>query len=242
MKSEKEKMLAGELYNPLDPELVRDRLFVRERCMDFNQSRSADAAGRAQILEKIFGKQTDVWLEPPFYCDYGTNITLGSKVFFNFNCVVLDVMAVHIGNHTMFGPSVQIYTAMHPVDADERRRGLEFAKPVRMGSDIWWCHKLSGRHDWRPHGYRCWKRGDAGFASRRFCRGQPMSRGEEPEIGKVRAHSRKTWDRQDWVAFENLLGGLFDCSPSRRMGRTQKKDAPAFAGASESVRRTNLSS
>jgi maltose O-acetyltransferase len=137
MKSEKEKMLAGELYNPLDPELVRDRLFVRERCMDFNQSRSADTAGRAQILEKIFGKQTDVWLEPPFYCDYGTNITLGSKVFFNFNCVVLDVMAVHIGNHTMFGPSVQIYTAMHPVDADERRRGLEFAKPVRIGSDIW---------------------------------------------------------------------------------------------------------
>jgi maltose O-acetyltransferase len=80
---------------------------------------------------------TDVWLEPPFYCDYGRNIALGRKVFFNFNCVILDVMAVRIGDRTLCGPAVQIYTAVHPLDAAERSRGLEFAKPVAIGSDVW---------------------------------------------------------------------------------------------------------
>jgi maltose O-acetyltransferase len=78
-----------------------------------------------------------LWMQPPFFCDYGYNIYTGEKVFFNFNCVVLDVTRVSIGSRTLFGPNVQIYTATHPLDADERASGLEYAKPVTIGSDVW---------------------------------------------------------------------------------------------------------
>ncbi len=107
-------------------------------CQALNNSRDEEEALRAQILQELFGSAGESpWIQPPFFCDYGTNITLGDKVFFNFNCVVLDVAAVRIGNHTMFGPNVQIYTATHPMDAAERRRGLEFAKPISIGDDVW---------------------------------------------------------------------------------------------------------
>lgn len=137
MKSEKEKMLAGELYDPLDIELANDRRRAREICRELNASHPGDAAARSRLCAALLGTLSDAWIEPPFQCDYGRNIRLGRKVYFNFNCVVLDVMPVRIGNHTLFGPAVQIYTAMHPTDADERRRGLEFAKPVTIGDDVW---------------------------------------------------------------------------------------------------------
>lgn len=75
-------------------------------------------------------------MEPPFFCDYGTNILLGKKYFFNFNCVVLDVCQVRIGDYTLFGPAVQIYTATHPQNAELRRK-QEFGKPVEIGADVW---------------------------------------------------------------------------------------------------------
>jgi maltose O-acetyltransferase len=103
--TEREKMLAGELYDPLDNELFG------------------------------WGGET-VWMQPPFFCDYGTNIELGERVFFNFNCIVLDVCRVRIGDCTLIGPAVQIYTAMHPMDAAQRRVA-EFGKPVDVGSDVW---------------------------------------------------------------------------------------------------------
>jgi maltose O-acetyltransferase len=78
-----------------------------------------------------------VWLQPPFFCDYGSNIHLGKKVFFNFNCVVLDVCEVRIGDRTMFGPAVQVYAATHPLDAAERSSGRELGKPVVIGADVW---------------------------------------------------------------------------------------------------------
>jgi maltose O-acetyltransferase len=137
MKSQKDRMLAGELYDPLDPELSRDRRQARDICRELNASAPGDAEARQRLLTALFRAVSDVWIEPPFHCDYGSNISVGRKVFFNFNCVVLDVMRVQIGNHTLLGPAVQIYTAMHPVDADERRRGLEFAKPVTIGDDVW---------------------------------------------------------------------------------------------------------
>jgi maltose O-acetyltransferase len=136
MKTEKQKMLSGELYDPLDPELTRERQKAREHCRALNAS-GIDATERSRIIAALLGTMTDVWIEPPFYCDYGRNLTVGRNVYFNFNCVVLDVMPVVIGDHTLFGPAVQIYTAMHPIDAIERRRGLEFAKPIRIGSDVW---------------------------------------------------------------------------------------------------------
>ncbi len=137
MLTEKQKMLAGELYDALDPELARERQECRELLKLLNDSREDQTDERQRLLAKLFGTATDAWIQPPFYCDYGTNISLGSKVFFNFNCIVLDVMKVTIGSHTLFGPAVQIYTAMHPLNAIERRSGLEFAKPIAIGSDVW---------------------------------------------------------------------------------------------------------
>lgn len=137
MTTEREKMLAGELYNPLDRELTRDRERARDLCWDLNATREGEQARRRQILQSLLAAGgDDVWIQPPFFCDYGTNIRLGKKCFFNFNCVVLDVCEVTIGDHTLFGPAVQIYTATHPLNA-ELRRSQESGKPIRIGSDVW---------------------------------------------------------------------------------------------------------
>jgi maltose O-acetyltransferase len=137
MRSETEKMLAGELYDPLDPDLVHARDRARDLCQDLNATREADQENRRRILKELFGAGGDsVWMQPPFYCDYGGNIRLGERVFFNFNCVVLDVCRVTIGDFTLFGPAVQIYTATHPMNAALRRK-QEFGKPVAIGSDVW---------------------------------------------------------------------------------------------------------
>lgn len=137
MKTEKEKMLAGELYNALDPQLAGEREKCRDLCKRLNDSREGEQEERARILAALFGTETNAWIQPPFYCDYGSNIALGSKVYFNFNCVVLDVARVTIGDRTLFGPAVQIYAATHPLDAGERRSGLESGAPVTIGSDVW---------------------------------------------------------------------------------------------------------
>src|SRR6478672_8266324 len=137
MKSERAKMLAGELYDPLDPELSRERQRCRDLCQRLNDSREDRQEERRLILADLFGCATDAWIQPPFFCDYGSNIVLGSKCFFNFNCVVLDVMRVEIGSNVLVGPSVQIYSATHPISALERRTLVEFAKPVSIGSDVW---------------------------------------------------------------------------------------------------------
>jgi maltose O-acetyltransferase len=137
MATELEKMLAGELYDPLDDELVRARDRARDLCQDLNATREVDRDLRRRILEQLFGKGGDtVWMQPPFFCDYGSNILLGERVFFNFNCVVLDVCQVAIGDFTLFGPAVQIYTATHPMNAELRRK-QEFAKPIEIGPDVW---------------------------------------------------------------------------------------------------------
>ncbi len=137
MKSEKEKMLAGELFDPRDPELSRERERCREIFRRFNATPESQKDETQRLLGELFGKATDAWIQQPFFCDYGTNITLGTGVFFNFNCVVLDVAPVTIGDHVLVGPAVQIYTATHPVDPVERRSGLESGKPVSIGSDVW---------------------------------------------------------------------------------------------------------
>jgi len=137
MKTEHQKMLAGELYDPTDPELVAARARARDLCHALNATREAEEQERRRILHELFGAGGDTaWMQPPFFCDYGQNITLGDRVFFNFNCVVLDVCSVLIGSFTLFGPAVQIYTPMHPLNAAQRRRE-EFGKPVEIGSDVW---------------------------------------------------------------------------------------------------------
>ncbi len=137
MRSERDKMLAGELYYSLDPELATARERARDLCHAFNATRESESETRRQLLLSLLGSGGDsVWLEPPFHCDYGTNIFLGERVYFNFNCVVLDVCRVEVGDYTLFGPNVQIYTATHPMNAELRRK-QEFAKPIVIGSDVW---------------------------------------------------------------------------------------------------------
>ncbi len=130
-------MLAGELYDPLDPGLVRARARARDLCQELNATRDGQNEERRRILGQLFGTAGEgVCIQPPFFCDYGTNILLGKSCFFNYNCVVLDVCRVTIGDYTLFGPAVQIYTATHPLDAGLRRT-QEFGKPVEIGSDVW---------------------------------------------------------------------------------------------------------
>jgi len=135
--SERAKMLAGELYDPRDAELVAARERARDLCLALNGTRESQADERRRILVDLFGCGGDsVWMQPPFQCDYGANIHLGTRVFFNFNCVVLDVCEVRIGDFTLFGPGVQILTPLHPLD-HELRRTREFGKPIEIGSDVW---------------------------------------------------------------------------------------------------------
>ena len=130
-------MLAGELYDPRDPELVALRERARDLCRLLNMAQPAQRAERRRLCAELFGSGGDtVWLEPPFHCDYGTHIHLGANAFFNFNCVVLDVCEVRIGEHALFGPGVQILTPLHPLDATLRRT-REFGKPVNIGADVW---------------------------------------------------------------------------------------------------------
>lgn len=137
MPTEREKMLAGELYDPFDPELVAGRDRARELCRALNATREAEDRERRRLLQDLFGTGGEsVWMQPPFHCDYGSNIHLGTRVFFNFNCVVLDVCEVHIGDFTLFGPGVQILTPLHPANAALRRQ-QEFGKPIEIGSDVW---------------------------------------------------------------------------------------------------------
>jgi len=131
-------MLDGELYDPLDRQLSHEREKARILLHELNASRDDDSDGRMRILRQLIPHaDKGLWMQPPFFCDYGYNIYTGEKVFCNFNCVVLDVTRVSIGSRTLFGPNVQIYTATHPLDADERASGLEYAKPVTIGSDVW---------------------------------------------------------------------------------------------------------
>jgi maltose O-acetyltransferase len=137
MKTERQKMLAGELYDPLDADLVAARTRARELCCALNARPDGEGDAQRRILRELFAKGGDsVWMQPPFFCDYGANIELGERVFFNFNCVVLDVCRVRIGSFTLFGPAVQVYTPMHPFDAVLRRK-QEFGKPVEIGADVW---------------------------------------------------------------------------------------------------------
>ena len=137
MTTERDKMIAGELYDARDPELVALRRRARDLCRELNATADADQERRRAILVDLLGGGGEsVWLEPPFHCDYGANIRLGERVFFNFNCVVLDVCEVRVGDFTQFGPGVQILTPLHPLDAT-LRRSQEFGKPVEIGSDVW---------------------------------------------------------------------------------------------------------
>ncbi len=138
MKSEKEKMLGGELYNPLDPQLSAERRRARLLLKTLNDTNDDQQEERNRVINELIpATGQGILIEPPFYCDYGSNIILGNNVFFNFNCVVLDVVPVIIGSGVLFGPAVQIYTATHPLSVKERKLGLELGKQIVIGDDVW---------------------------------------------------------------------------------------------------------
>jgi len=136
--SEKAKMLAGALYDPSDAEIQADQAAARTWMVRYNATLGASPAERRGLLRERFAAVGDgAVVRPPFHCDYGFNISLGAHVFLNFNCVILDVVAVTIGARTQIGPGVQILTADHPHEAAAREAGLEFGRPIAIGSDVW---------------------------------------------------------------------------------------------------------
>lgn len=137
-KTQKQKMLAGELYDAGDPEIQADLAATRAWLVRYNAALGASSEERRALLRERFAQVGDrAAIRPPFHCDYGFNIRLGAGVFLNFNCVILDVVAVSIGERTQIGPGVQILTADHPRDAVSRDAGLEFGRPITIGRNVW---------------------------------------------------------------------------------------------------------
>lgn len=131
-------MLRGELYDASDPLLVKERQKARQLLYDLNIKNFGNYSAYKTILEDLLPHAaSDIRIEPPFFCDYGYNIYTGANVYFNFNCILLDVVPIRIGSNVLFGPNVQIYTATHPTDVYERQKGLEYGKPISIGNDSW---------------------------------------------------------------------------------------------------------
>jgi maltose O-acetyltransferase len=138
MQSEKDKMLAGELYIASDPELTTAHLRAQAILMRFNASSADDEDNRRAILTELFqhfGEATVV--RPVFRCDYGFNISFGDRTFVNYECVFLDCNLITIGDDVQIGPGVHIYTATHPTNSQTRKSGLEYALPVSIGDGVW---------------------------------------------------------------------------------------------------------
>lgn len=136
--TEKNKMLSGVLYNPNDKILVDERHKARILFQKINVLNDDHIKERRTLIKSLLtNANKGLWIEPPFYCDYGYNIKIGKSVFINFNCCILDAAEVNIGNNVMFAPNVQIYTATHPIDAKTRNSWLEYAKPITIGNDVW---------------------------------------------------------------------------------------------------------
>lgn len=136
--TEKEKMLAGQLYLASDEELSKDRLKARRLFRTFNNTTEEEIEYRTKLLKELFGTTGEgIFIEPNFKCDYGYNIHVGKNFFANYDCIILDVCNVTIGDNCMMAPRVCIYTATHPLDAESRISGAEFGKPVTIGDNVW---------------------------------------------------------------------------------------------------------
>ncbi|WP_050696643.1 sugar O-acetyltransferase [Anaeromassilibacillus senegalensis] len=136
--TEKEKMLAGKAYVSFGEELLEERQAAKELLFDFNNLRPSELEAREEILRKLFGRVgRDFFIEPPFRCDYGYNITVGDSFYCNYNCVILDCCPVEIGDNVLFGPNVSLFAAGHPLHYAPRIAGLEYGAPIRIGNNVW---------------------------------------------------------------------------------------------------------
>lgn len=138
MKTEKEKMLAGEPYFAFDDVLTKERLFAKKLLHSFNHLHPAEIDERNSIIKNLFGKIGENFIiESPLRCDYGYNVEIGKNFYANYNCVILDCAKVTIGDNVLFAPNVSVFTAGHPISAQKRKEGWEYAFPVTIGNDVW---------------------------------------------------------------------------------------------------------
>lgn len=138
MRTEKEKMLAGEMYNPADPILLEERVQARRKVRIYNQTLETEGEKRTKLLKELLGSTGEsAFMEPNIRFDYGYNTHVGENFFANFDCTILDVCEVRFGDNCMLGPGVQIYTATHPLHPNERNSGKEYAKPITFGNNVW---------------------------------------------------------------------------------------------------------
>lgn len=138
MQTEKEKMLARNLYKASDPELTKEREFAKEILFDFNNVRPAEIEKRNKLITKLLGKTSATFhIEPPFHCDYGYNIEIGENFYANYNLVILDCAKVIIGDNVLIAPNVGIYAAGHPLHFELRIEEYEFALPITIGNNVW---------------------------------------------------------------------------------------------------------
>ena len=137
--TEKEKMLKGMIYDANnDPGLIAERSDCKELCYDYNHLRPKDVEGRRNIILELLGSVKGTFLiEQPFLCDYGYNIHIGENFYANHNLVILDEAPVEFGDNVFIAPNCGFYTAGHPIDATERNKGLEYARPITVGNDVW---------------------------------------------------------------------------------------------------------
>ncbi|WP_282173449.1 sugar O-acetyltransferase [Cytobacillus firmus] len=138
MKTEKEKMLAGEMYDPADPVLLKEREEARRKVRMYNQTLETEGEKRIKLLKELLGSTGEnVYMEPNIRFDYGYNTHVGENFFANFDCTILDVCEVRFGDNCMLAPGVHIYTATHPLHPAERNSGREYAKPITIGNNVW---------------------------------------------------------------------------------------------------------
>lgn len=136
--TEKEKMLNEKIYNPLDKELINERVKCKLLCQEYNNIKYDDIEKRENILKQILGKtKGKFFIEQPFICDYGYNIEIGEKFYSNHNLTILDCAKVTFGDNVFIGPNCSFYTAEHPLDAETRNKGFEYARPITIGNNVW---------------------------------------------------------------------------------------------------------
>lgn len=136
--TQQEKMVAGQMYYADDQNLAKQREQAKSLCFEYNHLKPSDLENRINIMKKLLGKtKKNFWFEPTFWCDYGYNIEIGENFYANHNLVILDGNQVKFGDHVLIGPNCGFYTAGHPLDFEIRNQGLEYAKPIEVGSNCW---------------------------------------------------------------------------------------------------------
>lgn len=135
---EKEKMILGELYYANNEELIKERVKAKDLCYEYNNLKPSQEKERKELLNKLLGNAKENFLiEQPFICDYGYNIEIGENFYANHNLAILDCNKVKFGDNVFIAPNCSFYTAGHPLDVETRNRGLEYAKPIEVGNNVW---------------------------------------------------------------------------------------------------------